>query len=121
MFITTFKLLRKKYDRKYKRDSVIQEAVKLTCPHRHQAASATKEVVVANDNETCPICKQEEHDATVYRWKLIGGLLLPYTLASLDLTIVASSLPFIASYFGTSLIPTSLSRTRTEMLICDNR
>lgn len=104
MFITIFKFLKKQYDNKYKRDS-IQETVKLTCPHRQQAlegaSSAAKETVVANDNEICPICKQEEHNATVYRWKLIGGLLLPYTLASLDLTIVASSLPFIASYFGT--------------------
>ena len=35
-----------------------------------------------------------------YRWKLIAGLVLPFFLASVDLTIVASALPFIASYFG---------------------
>ena len=35
-----------------------------------------------------------------YRWKLIAGLVLPFFLASVDLTIVASALPFVASYFG---------------------
>jgi hypothetical protein len=54
------------------------------------------------DGGNCLICKQEKHAAKIYRWKLIGGLLLPYTLASLDLTIVATSLPFIASYYSTS-------------------
>jgi hypothetical protein len=107
MLISGYKFLKKKYDMKYKRISV-KETAETSCPHRQQASatspdtadSAAKDTVVANDNEICPICKQEKHDATVYRWKLIGGLLLPYTLASLDLTIVASSLPFIASYFG---------------------
>ncbi|KAI5918812.1 major facilitator superfamily domain-containing protein [Camillea tinctor] len=35
-----------------------------------------------------------------YRWKLILGLLLPYALQALDVTIVASALPTIAHYFG---------------------
>jgi hypothetical protein len=107
MLISGYKFLKKKYDMKYKRISV-KETAETSCPHQQQASatspdtadSAAKDTVVANDNEICPICKQEKHDASVYRWKLIGGLLLPYTLASLDLTIVASSLPFIASYFG---------------------
>lgn len=109
MFITIYKLLKKQYDKKYERISVQEAAAKtVTCSHRRQAATSpdaapsttTTKETVAND-EVCATCKQEKHDATVYRWKLIGGLLLPYTLASLDLTIVASSLPFIASYFGT--------------------
>lgn len=49
----------------------------------------------------CPQCKQEKHDTRVYRWKLVGGLLLPHFLASIDLTIVAASLSFIASHFST--------------------
>lgn len=48
----------------------------------------------------CELCKKEKHDARVYRWKLIAGLLLPYFLASVDLTIVAAALPFIASHFS---------------------
>lgn len=38
----------------------------------------------------------------IYRWKLIGGLLVPFFLASVDLTIVAAALPFIASHFSKS-------------------
>jgi hypothetical protein len=114
MLFTIFKQLQKKYDKKYKNISIQEEVAKApTCPHRQQQASVTstgaapstttKDTVV--NDEICTICKQEKHEATVYRWKLIGGLLLPYTLASLDLTIVASSLPFIASYFSEPLSP----------------
>lgn len=52
-------------------------------------------------NGPCQKCKEEKHDARVYRSKLIAGLVFPYFLASVDLTIVASAMPFIASYFST--------------------
>ncbi|KAG5289492.1 MFS multidrug transporter [Histoplasma ohiense] len=51
-------------------------------------------------NGPCQKCKEEKHDARVYRSKLIAGLVFPYFLASVDLTIVASAMPFIASYFN---------------------
>jgi hypothetical protein len=54
----------------------------------------------SRNSKTCPLCKQEKRDARKYRWKLIIGLLLPYLLASLDLTVVATALPFIASHFS---------------------
>ncbi|EEQ86326.1 MFS multidrug transporter [Blastomyces dermatitidis ER-3] len=50
-------------------------------------------------NGPCEKCKKEKHDARVYRSKLIAGLVFPYFLASVDLTIVASAMPFIASHF----------------------
>lgn len=53
-----------------------------------------------SNSSKCEICRREKHDARIYRWKLIVGLLAPYLLASLDLTIVATALPFIASHFG---------------------
>lgn len=75
---------------------------------RHQITTANSRNTTAAvapfkeyDSGLCTICKQEQHDARVYRFKLLGGLILPYILASLDLTIVATSLPFIASYFST--------------------
>ena len=37
-----------------------------------------------------------------YRWKLIAGLILPNFLASIELTVLAAALPFIASFFGAS-------------------
>lgn len=42
-----------------------------------------------------------------YRLKIIFGLVAPFTLQSLDTTIIASALPFIAKDFSTSsLTPT---------------
>lgn len=57
------------------------------------------------DGEKCAICKKQQHDARVYRWKLIAGLVLPDLLSSLDLTIVATATPFISSHFSKSLPP----------------
>jgi hypothetical protein len=45
-------------------------------------------------------CKEETRRRRRYRWKLIFGLFLPYFLASVDTTIVATALPTIASHFG---------------------
>jgi hypothetical protein len=56
------------------------------------------EPVVAR--QPCAICKQQKHNARVYRWKLVLGLAMPFWLTSLDLTVVATALPFIASHFG---------------------
>ncbi|PGH19189.1 hypothetical protein AJ80_04160 [Polytolypa hystricis UAMH7299] len=68
----------------------------------------------------CPKCKKEKHDARVYRWKLIVGLLLPYFLASVDVTIVATALPFIASHFNKfdqlNWIVTSFTLTSTAFI-----
>jgi hypothetical protein len=58
--------------------------------------------------QKCEICAAEKRAARKYRWKLLPLLLPGFFLASLDLTIVATALPFIASHFGTSA--TALSR-----------
>lgn len=81
----------------------------LNAPSQIQLKSSSQ-----NDSQkpqdSCQICKKKNHDSRVYRWKLVCGLFLPYVLASLDLTIVASALPFIASHFGMFLLhPTNLS------------
>lgn len=41
----------------------------------------------------------------VYRWKIVFGLFFPFALQALDITIVASALPFIAKDFGMSRLP----------------
>jgi hypothetical protein len=50
-------------------------------------------------NQACTCAKKPERSSKKYRMKLIAGLVLPYFLASLDLTVVATALPFIASHF----------------------
>ncbi|CAK7263292.1 hypothetical protein SEPCBS57363_000491 [Sporothrix epigloea] len=42
---------------------------------------------------------QERLAARKYRWKIIAGLILPFALQALDVTIVASALPWIATDF----------------------
>ncbi|KIY01052.1 uncharacterized protein Z520_03718 [Fonsecaea multimorphosa CBS 102226] len=48
----------------------------------------------------CPQCTREKSKARKYRWKLLFCLLPAFFNASLDLTIVATALPQIASHFN---------------------
>jgi hypothetical protein len=61
---------------------------------------STEEVALT---ASCTICEAEKKTARRYRWKLIAGLFLPFTVQALDTTIVASAFPFIASEFRASL------------------
>ena len=58
--------------------------------------------VPEQDTGKCQVCRAEKRASRIYRWKLICGLILPDLLSSLDLTIVATATPFIASHFSTS-------------------
>ena len=47
----------------------------------------------------CPTCLHERRLARTYRWKLILGLIFPFALQALDVTVIASALPWIAVDF----------------------
>ncbi|KAI9732875.1 MAG: hypothetical protein M1834_003815 [Cirrosporium novae-zelandiae] len=51
-------------------------------------------------SDSCLQCEADKRRRRIYRWKLIGGLMLPYFLASVDTTIVATALTTIASHFN---------------------
>ncbi|KAM0513459.1 hypothetical protein ACHAPE_007721 [Trichoderma viride] len=57
------------------------------------------EPLEGENTQACTCAKKPERSSKKYRMKLIAGLVLPYFLASLDLTVVATALPFIASHF----------------------
>lgn len=44
-----------------------------------------------------------------YRWMVVLGLMAPFTLQSLDTTIIAAALPYIASDFGEFLLVSPLA------------
>jgi hypothetical protein len=48
----------------------------------------------------CAQCIAEEKRASHYRWKIILSLLIPNMMATMDLTIIATALPTIASHFS---------------------
>lgn len=51
------------------------------------------------EKESSPEEKAAKKKRRVYRWKLILGLFGPFCLQSLDTTIIASALPYIAEDF----------------------
>jgi hypothetical protein len=59
-----------------------------TCSHRSESSI-----------DPCPTCKADNRARTKYRWTIILGLFLPFSLQALDVTIIASALPFIAADF----------------------
>lgn len=72
-----------------------------------EAAATRADDAPSNDVQTartfdgkCPICKEEQKAARIYRTKLMAGLMLPFTLQALDITIIAGALPWIADDFG---------------------
>ncbi|KAI2995569.1 hypothetical protein CBS147346_9848 [Aspergillus niger] len=63
-------------------------------------SGSTKGLSPATGTDKCRLCKEQKHNARVYRVKLIAGLTLPFTLSTLDLTIVATATSTIASHFN---------------------
>lgn len=64
------------------------------------AAKGAKAETKTEKPEATPEEKAEQRRRRVYRWKIVVGLFAPFTLQSLDTTIIASALPFIASDFS---------------------
>jgi hypothetical protein len=57
--------------------------------------------VTSNEKKTVsPEEAAEKKRRRTYRWKIILGLFAPFCLQSLDTTIIASALPYIAEDFG---------------------
>ncbi|OJI87044.1 hypothetical protein ASPTUDRAFT_115206 [Aspergillus tubingensis CBS 134.48] len=83
-------------------------------------SGSTKELSPATDIEECGLCKEQKHNARVYSVKLIAGLTLPFTLSTLDLTIVATATSTIASHFNQfdelNWIITAFSLTSTTFI-----
>ena len=51
----------------------------------------------------CPECRAEKKRATIYRWKVTIALVVPNIMAAMDMTIIATALPTIASHFCKSV------------------
>ena len=47
----------------------------------------------------CPECRAEKKRTRIYAWKIVIALLIPNIMASMDMTIIATALPTIASRF----------------------
>lgn len=62
---------------------------------KRQEVIETQQDVVPSNEQT----KAEKKAARKYMWKLVLCLWLPFFLSSIDVTVVATALPFIASHF----------------------
>ncbi|KAI5864263.1 MFS general substrate transporter [Durotheca rogersii] len=80
-----------------------EERQRVLCLHERdltQPESSSQSTGEAPLVRACSQCKEEGRAASKYRWKLVLCLILPYSLQALDVTIVASALPWIAADFG---------------------
>lgn len=67
-----------------------------TVPHD---GSRSESLPAPSNNVNCQACRDEKVAARKYRIKLLVGLLFPFAIQALDVTIVASALPWIAKDF----------------------
>ncbi|KUI70654.1 putative MFS-type transporter YusP [Cytospora mali] len=70
------------------------------CAHQRQTIQDGISTDPVEPPGPCEECKAESRRALIYRLKLIAGLLMPFALQALDVTIVASALPYIAIDFN---------------------
>jgi len=69
---------------------------------------------ITHSSSPCPECKDAKRAARRYRWRIIAGLFIPFLIQSLDITIIAGALPFIASDFSKSTSPQTLNYTKSH-------
>lgn len=71
-----------------------------TCPVPEHSSATEPEHDGSQDCGSCAPCRKAKHDRRMYRTRMLLATVLPFLLASLDLTVVATALPFIARHFG---------------------
>lgn len=71
-----------------------------TDPSQPSSSASVPNASLATPKRKCSQCTQEKSAHRKYRWKLLLCLMPAFFVASLDLTIVATALPQIASHFG---------------------
>jgi len=81
------------------RPNTIQDYARLDDPVLSKSDVAKPHGSSHDDDTTAA----EKRRRRVYRYKIIFGLFMPFTLQALDTTIIASALPFIAGDFGAPL------------------
>lgn len=57
------------------------------CLHQRLAKADGQAKDATESPGPCEVCKAESHRAMIYRLKLIGGLLMPFALQALDVTM----------------------------------
>ena len=74
----------------------------LSLQHAPVSSGKPQKSEQSTDHETAEdtMTTEERKAANRYRWKIIIGLILPFTVQALDVTIIASAIPFIASDFS---------------------
>lgn len=103
-----YKYIKKRIANPEEVQEVHEQELKLSNDHQSpfevEVDSSSNPNVVSNDITTesnvKTISAGEKRASRIYRWKLVAGLFLPFSLQALETTIVAGALPFIASDFS---------------------
>lgn len=89
----------------HRRDASQVSSAALELTAYPSAAPTIPEKPQAADTSPCAACAAAKRAARRYRWRLIAGLFVPFFVQSLDVTIIAGALPFIASDFSKATPP----------------
>ncbi len=116
--ILAYRYGRKKYDERKQRGRQPATEDGQAATEDGQAATEDEQTAEADAGGPPPAQDGIVHDAPEgaetlaekkarrrYRWKILFGLVAPFTLQGLDTTIIASALPFIATDFSAPPLP----------------
>ncbi|KAJ5614770.1 Major facilitator superfamily domain general substrate transporter [Penicillium herquei] len=101
--ILIYKKIKKRNERKRLEALEAEQPDQLQLQHvetRNESPAPESHVPTAVEKDLSPEEKAEKKHRRKYRLKLILGLFGPFCLSSLDMTIVASALPYIATDFN---------------------
>jgi hypothetical protein len=88
----------------HRRNTSSNSDIELTSPTVILHGGKPREPSALVDASSCNICKEEKRAMTKYRMKLMGGLFFPFLVQTLDSTIIAGALTFIASDFSEGIL-----------------
>lgn len=94
-----YKYLKKKHNQRKEENATSHEFHEITTPG-DETEKPDVDDTTAVDTPPGQCSREEIRAARIYRCKIIAGLFLPFLVQSLDTTIIAGALPFIASDFS---------------------
>ncbi|KAL5044313.1 hypothetical protein BDW71DRAFT_186362 [Aspergillus fruticulosus] len=120
VFYLLYKHIKKTRAAKRQLNSVLQDSSRPLDGQHEGDTPGPSNAPALQEKIVSPEAEAEKKRRRIYRLKLVCALFMPYFLATIDLTIVATAVPFIASHFNElselNWIVTAFTLTSTALI-----
>jgi len=91
---------RAQVERDQHKDAVANSDSSQPKPPQDRLPASTAPTVQDDAKGKCTTCREEKSAARRYRWKVIGGLIFPFALQALDVTMLVDHAPLYVDGSG---------------------